>query len=100
MAIREDGVAAEAMGINLLKHKEISFIISSFFTAVAGGLLAMFMRSIEARTFQITLTYDILLIVVIGASAVSPAASFRHSWLPRPRNGGCASLTPRWRSAV
>jgi len=66
MAIREDGVAAEAMGINLLKHKEISFIISSFFTAVAGGLLAMFMRSIEARTFQITLTYDILLIVVIG----------------------------------
>ena len=66
MAIREDGVAAEAMGINLLKHKEISFVISSFFTAVAGGLLAMFMRSIEARTFQISLTYDILLIVVIG----------------------------------
>ena len=65
-AIREDGVAAEAMGINLLKHKETSFVISSFFAGVAGGLLAMFMRSIEARTFQVTLTYDILLIVVIG----------------------------------
>ena len=66
MAIREDGVAAEAMGINLLKHKELAFVISSFFTAIAGGLLAMFMRSIDSKTFSISLTYDILLIVVIG----------------------------------
>lgn len=65
-AIREDEVAAEAMGINLLKHKQMSFISSSFFTAIAGGMLAMFMRSIEAKTFSVTLTYDILLIVVIG----------------------------------
>nr|WP_319474767.1 branched-chain amino acid ABC transporter permease [uncultured Sphaerochaeta sp.] len=65
-AIREDEIAAEAMGINLFKHKEMSFIISSFFSAIAGGLLAMYMRSIEAKTFSITLTYDILLIVVIG----------------------------------
>ncbi len=65
-AIREDEIAAEAMGVNLLKHKEMSFVISSFFTAIAGGLLAMFMRSIEAKTFSIALTYDILLIIVIG----------------------------------
>lgn len=66
LAIREDEIAAEAMGINLLKHKQMSFIISSFITALAGGMLAMFMRSIEARTFSIMMTYDILLIVVIG----------------------------------
>lgn len=65
-AIREDEIAAEAMGIGLFKHKQMAFIVSSFFTAVSGGLLAMFMRSIEAKTFQVTLTYDILLIVVIG----------------------------------
>ncbi len=65
-AIREDEIAAEAMGVNLFKHKEMSFVISSFFTAIAGGLLAMFMRSIEAKTFSIQLTYDILLIIVIG----------------------------------
>lgn len=65
-AIREDEIAAEAMGINLLKHKELSFVISSFITAIAGGMLAMFMRSIEAKAFSIALTYDILLIVVIG----------------------------------
>ena len=65
-AIRENDVAAEAMGINLFKHKEMAFIISSFFTGVAGGLLAVYMRSIEPRTFQVTLTYNILLMVVIG----------------------------------
>lgn len=65
-AIREDDIAAEAMGINLFKHKEMSFVISSFLTAISGGLLAMFMRSIDSSTFRVTLTYDILLIVVIG----------------------------------
>lgn len=65
-AIREDEIAAEAMGINLSKHKQLSFIIGSFFSAVSGGLLAMFMRSIDSKTFSVALTYDILLIVVIG----------------------------------
>ena len=65
-AIREDEIAAEAMGVNLFKHKELSFIISSFFTAVGGGLLAMFMQSIDSSTFKIAMTYDVLLIVVIG----------------------------------
>lgn len=65
-AIREDEIAAESMGINLFKYKQLSFVISSFFTGVGGGLLAMFMRSIDSKTFQIALTYDILLIVVLG----------------------------------
>ncbi len=65
-AIREDDVAAEAMGINLFRHKELSFVISSFFTGVAGGMLAVFMRSIDTKTFQVMLTYNILLIVVLG----------------------------------
>lgn len=65
-AIREDETAAEAMGINLFKHKQMAFIISCFFTGVSGGMLAVFMRSIDSKTFQIGLTYDILLIVVLG----------------------------------
>ena len=65
-AIREDETAAESMGINLFRYKELSFVISSFFTGVGGGMLAMFMRSIDSRTFQVSLTYDILLIVVLG----------------------------------
>ena len=65
-AIRDDEVAAEAMGINLFTHKELSFVISSFFTGISGGMLAVFMRSIDTKTFQVTLTYNILLIVVLG----------------------------------
>lgn len=65
-AIREDEVAAQSMGLNLFRYKELSFVISSFFTGVGGGMLAMFMRSIDSKTFQVALTYDILLIVVLG----------------------------------
>ncbi len=65
-AIREDDIAAESMGINLFKHKQLAFVISSFFTGVAGGLLGIYMRSIDTKTFQVTLTYNILLIVVLG----------------------------------
>lgn len=65
-AIRDDEIAAEAMGINLFKHKEMSFIISSFFAGVSGALLAMYQYTVQAAQFKSALTYEILLIVVIG----------------------------------
>ena len=65
-AIRDDEIAAEAMGINLFKHKEMSFVISSFFAGIGGALLAMFQTTISATPFTTTMTYEILLIVVIG----------------------------------
>lgn len=66
MAIREDEIAAEAMGINLFKHKMMSFIISSFFAGISGALLAMFQTTVQAMAFTSAMTYEILLIVVIG----------------------------------
>ena len=65
-AIREDEVAAEAMGINLAKHKRMAFCISSFFAGVGGGMFAMFANQAQAKTFITSMTYEILLIVVIG----------------------------------
>ena len=65
-SIRDDEVAAEAMGINLFRHKMLSFVISSFFAGVGGALLAMFQTTVQAMPFQSTMTYEILLIVVIG----------------------------------
>lgn len=65
-AIREDEIAAEAMGINLAKHKTLSFVISSFFAGIAGALLAMYLGAVQSTTFPLMLTYNILLIVVIG----------------------------------
>ncbi len=65
-AIREDEIAAEAMGINLAKHKRLSFCISSFFAGISGALFAMFVANAQAMVFTTTMTYEILLIVVIG----------------------------------
>lgn len=65
-AIRDDDVAAEAMGINLFRTKQLSFVVSSAFAGVAGGLLAVFMRSAVTSTFTVALTYNILLMVVLG----------------------------------
>ena len=65
-AIRDDEIAAEAMGINLASHKQISFIISSFFAGIGGALLAMHQSTIQATAFKSAMTYEILLIVVVG----------------------------------
>ena len=65
-AIRDDEVAAEAMGINLAKHKMLSFVTSSFFAGVGGALFAMYVTNAQAKVFTATMTYEILLIVVIG----------------------------------
>ncbi len=65
-AIRDDEIAAEAMGINLFRHKMLSFVISSFFAGVGGALLAMYQTTIQAAAFKTAMTYEILLIVVIG----------------------------------
>ena len=65
-AIREDEIAAEAMGIDLAKHKMLSFCISAFFSGVGGALLAMYSNQVQAKLFTSALSYELLLIVVIG----------------------------------
>ena len=65
-AIRDDEIAAEAMGVNLFHHKQMAFVISSFFAGVGGALLAMYQGSLQANAFKSSMTYEILLIVVIG----------------------------------
>lgn len=65
-AIRDDEIAAEAMGINLARHKMTSFVISSFFAGIGGAMLAMFQNTLQATPFKSAMTYEILLIVVIG----------------------------------
>lgn len=66
IAIRDDEVAAEAMGINLAKHKRLSFCISCFFAGVAGAAMAMVLSIAQASNFKVAMTYEILLMVVLG----------------------------------
>ena len=95
MAIRDDEVAAEAMGVNLAHHKRLAFIISSFFAGVGGGMLAMYMGTVQALSFKSAMTYEILLIVVmggIGSVTGSVLTSFLYiaslEWLLRGLDSG------------
>lgn len=65
-AIREDEIAAESMGVHLFKHKMLAFVIGSFFAGVGGGLLAHLIGTIDPLMFRFILTFNILLIVVLG----------------------------------
>ncbi len=65
-AIRDDEVAAESMGVSLFKHKMLSFVLSGFIAGLGGGLMASIVGSINPLQFRFILSYDILLIVVLG----------------------------------
>ncbi|CAH2215312.1 branched-chain amino acid ABC transporter permease [Tepidibacter aestuarii] len=65
-AIREDEIAAENMGIDLFKHKMLSFGIGAFFAGLGGALLGNLLGTIDPNMFRFLLTFNILLIVVLG----------------------------------
>ena len=112
-AIRDDEVAAEAMGVNLARHKQLAFCISSFFAGVGGAMLAMYSNTIQAKAFTSAMTYEILLIVVIGGigsisgSCVASflfvacsewccASSIRSSSSVHGRCRSCATVSAWW----
>ncbi len=65
-AIRDNEIAAEAMGIDVFGMKVLSFAISSGLAGIAGGLLAHHLTTIDPKQFIFLKTFDILLIVVLG----------------------------------
>ncbi len=65
-AIRDDEIAAKAMGVNVFRHKLLSFTIGSFFAGVGGALLASLLTTIDPKMFLFTLTFNVLMIVVTG----------------------------------
>ncbi|QTA38246.1 branched-chain amino acid ABC transporter permease [Thermosipho ferrireducens] len=68
LAIREDRIAAESMGINVFKHELMSFVIGAFFAGIAGALYAHWLTTIDPRitTLGPILTFYILIMIVLG----------------------------------
>lgn len=64
--IREDEIAAEALGVNLFRHKTMAFVFSSFFVGIAGGLLAEILGTVDPNTFRPYLTYAVVTMAVLG----------------------------------
>ena len=66
IAIREDELAAEAMGINTTRFKILAFIIGAFYAGLAGGLYAFLFRYINPKDFGFMRSIEILCMVVLG----------------------------------
>ncbi len=65
-AIRDNDVAAEAMGIGLFKHKLLAFVVGSTLAGVSGAFLAHLLTAIDPAMFRFFLTFNVLLMIVLG----------------------------------
>lgn len=66
IAIRDQDIAAEVMGVNLFGYKLLAFATSSFFVGVAGALLAQHSTSISWESFTINVSIQYLAMIIIG----------------------------------
>jgi len=66
LAVRDDEIAAEAMGINTTKYKVLAFTIGAFFAGIAGGLYAHFKQFIHPEGFNFLRSVDIVVMVILG----------------------------------
>jgi branched-chain amino acid transport system permease protein len=66
VSIREDELAAEAMGVNTTRYKVTSFVIGSAFAGIAGVLFAHYNRFLHTNDFQFIRSFEIIIMIVIG----------------------------------
>ncbi len=66
VSVREDEIAAKAMGIDTVRYKTLAFVIGSFYAGLAGGLYAHLYAFLHPSTFHFVKSFDIWIIVVFG----------------------------------
>jgi len=66
IAIREDEIAAEAMGVDTTRSKVISFVISSAMAGVGGGLFGHYLMYLHTNSFTFIKSIEIIIMIVIG----------------------------------
>lgn len=66
VSIREDELAAEAMGVNTTRYKVTSFVIGSAFAGISGVLFAHYNKFLSTNDFQFIKSFEIIIMIVIG----------------------------------
>ena len=66
IAVRDDEVAAEAMGINTTRYKIVAFVVGAFFAGMAGGLYGHYTLSIDPKGFDFMRSIEIVVMVILG----------------------------------
>ena len=72
IAVRDDEVAAEAMGINTTKYKVTAFVVGAFFAGIAGGLYAHSKQFITPGGFNFMESIAIVVMVILGGMGNTP----------------------------
>jgi len=65
-AIRDDEVAAEALGVDTTRYKVLAFVLGAFFAGVAGGLFAHFLSYLNPSSFTFLKSIEVIAMVVLG----------------------------------
>ena len=65
-AIRDDEVAAEALGVDTTSYKVLAFVLGAFFAGVAGGLFAHFLSYLNPNSFTFIKSIEVIAMVVLG----------------------------------
>jgi branched-chain amino acid transport system permease protein len=65
-AIRDDEVAAEALGVDTTRYKVLAFVIGAFFAGIAGGLFAHFLSYLNPNSFTFLKSIEVIAMVVLG----------------------------------
>ena len=68
MAARDNEIAAQSLGINIMRSRLLAFCVSAFFTAVAGSLWAHFIMSFSPKSFYFAQTFNIITMMVVGGA--------------------------------
>ena len=92
MAVRDMDIAAELIGIRLLRAKLLAFAVSSFYIGVAGALMVfLWLGAAEAEAFNIDLSFQVLFIIIIGGLGrlSAPFSARRSSTSCRSRCARC-----------
>ncbi|RYX98019.1 MAG: branched-chain amino acid ABC transporter permease [Comamonadaceae bacterium] len=66
LAVRDHDIAARAMGIDLMRYKLLAFMVSAFYTGVAGAMVALQTRFINVDTFSILISIEALAMIIVG----------------------------------
>ncbi len=69
IAIRDNDIAAEVIGVNLTRYKLLSFAISSFYTGIQGALYGFFLGYLEPNMFTFMESITLFIAVIIGGLA-------------------------------
>ena len=87
LSIREDDIAAQAVGVNITKLKVRAFVFAAFFAGIAGGLQSMKLGTIDAKEMGFQRSFDFVIMVVLGGMGSISGATIAAIFI---------TLMPEW----